>query len=210
MEEFNEDIQEAVMLVQRARILGNSAKSTSKFLLDLFNYEEAIALKHLTKDSQEESMSMQYLAEQTKKDAAAVKSLTMITLIYLPTTIIANFFFTEIVQTNENGHTRLTENSWLLAAISALLTMLTLALWWIWVRYFVQTTIPKIVAHATDSALTKKKAVACQDCGTEPTRHSLTRTSKNVSVCLNLICPSLVWFTLKLPRHGLQTQPQLN
>ncbi|PQE04902.1 cmgc cdk kinase protein [Rutstroemia sp. NJR-2017a BBW] len=71
--------------------------------------------------------------EKSTKDAAAVKILTVITLIYLPTTIVANFFSTQFVQTNDSGHMTILENSWILAAVSAPLTAVTIMLWWLWV-----------------------------------------------------------------------------
>lgn len=64
-----------------------------------------------------------------------MKVLTVITLVYLPTTIVANFFSTQFVQTTDAGHMFLTNNTWLLAAISVPLTIFTILLWWGWVYY---------------------------------------------------------------------------
>lgn len=46
-----------------------------------------------------------------------------------------NFFSTQFVHADENGNMALAGNSWLLAAISIPLTIITIALWWVWVRY---------------------------------------------------------------------------
>lgn len=80
MEEFDEYIEEAGMLVQRAKSLKETAKSTARLvshstkhlevdckltpnqLSDILSYEEAVALKELTKESQAESTSMRQLA----------------------------------------------------------------------------------------------------------------------------------------------------
>jgi hypothetical protein len=80
MEEFDEYIEEAEMLVQRAKSLKDTAKSTARLvsvctprlgdtceltpkqLSDILSYEEAVALKELTKESQAESTSMRQLA----------------------------------------------------------------------------------------------------------------------------------------------------
>ena len=76
--------------------------------------------------------------------------ITIITLIYLPTTIVAvssylsrcvwiqadrkkNFFSTQFVQTNDLGHMKLSGSAWLLAAISIPLTAATILVWWAWV-----------------------------------------------------------------------------
>ncbi|KAG9233395.1 hypothetical protein BJ875DRAFT_464248 [Amylocarpus encephaloides] len=145
---FAEYIRELERNVHQAKILKKTAKSTTQLLSDLLAYEEAVALKELTKrsqdeaialkeltrKSQEENKSMRYLAERSTKDAAAVKILTVITLIYLPTTIVANFFSTEFVQTNPAGHMTLSKNFWLLFAIAIPLTLVTILLWWGWVH----------------------------------------------------------------------------
>jgi len=110
---------------------------------DLLSYEEAVALKDLTRETQLESKSMHHLTERSTKDAAAVKILTVITLVYLPTTIVANFFSTQFVQTNEAGHMKLSDNAWLLAAIAVPLTVVTVALWGTWV-YFSKVTPPPV------------------------------------------------------------------
>jgi hypothetical protein len=72
----------------------------------LLTYEEAVALKDLAAETQIESRSMCHLTvdclyqkhyapiltvfqERSTEDAAAVKILTVITLVYLPTTIVA-------------------------------------------------------------------------------------------------------------------------
>lgn len=78
---------------------------------------------------------MYHLTERSTKDAAAVKILTVITLVYLPTTIVANFFSTQFIQTEDDGSMRLSSKSWLLAAISIPLTVFTIVLWWIWVYF---------------------------------------------------------------------------
>ncbi|KAF4626596.1 hypothetical protein G7Y89_g11562 [Cudoniella acicularis] len=72
---------------------------------------------------------------RSTRDAAAVKILTIITLIYLPTTIVANFFSTQFVQKGDNGQMQVADNVWLLAAISIPLTVLTIVIWWFWVSF---------------------------------------------------------------------------
>ncbi|TVY44398.1 hypothetical protein LSUB1_G002055, partial [Lachnellula subtilissima] len=140
LEELDEYVREAELLVQRANILKETARSTSQLISNLLSYEEAVALKDLTKESQAENTLMRGLAEKSTRDAAAVKILTVITLIYLPTTIVANFFSTQFVQTNDSGHMTLTSNAWLLAAIAVPLTIFTVMLWWTWVHFFTQVT----------------------------------------------------------------------
>ncbi|TGO38123.1 hypothetical protein BHYA_0081g00190 [Botrytis hyacinthi] len=119
LREFDEYVKDAESYLGYAKELKDRIQSTVTLLSDFLNHEENKSMHHLT--------------ERSTKDAAAVKILTIITLVYLPTTIVANFFSTQFVQTTDSGHMTVTENSWILAAISVPLTAFTIILWWAWV-----------------------------------------------------------------------------
>ncbi|KAL2063166.1 hypothetical protein VTL71DRAFT_6238 [Oculimacula yallundae] len=123
------------VLSNRAETLKATAESTAKLLSDLLTYEEGVSLRVLAAATQRESHLMYQMAEKGTKDAAAVKILTVIFLLYLPTTIIANFFSTEFVKMGENDQVQVSRNVWLLAAISIPFTLLTFVLWWAWVHF---------------------------------------------------------------------------
>lgn len=55
-------------------------------LLDLGN---GYALKVLAEEARKENTTMRKLTEKSTRDAAAVKVLTIITLIYLPVTVVS-------------------------------------------------------------------------------------------------------------------------
>ncbi|TGO23821.1 hypothetical protein BPAE_0121g00220 [Botrytis paeoniae] len=120
LREFDEYVKDAESYLGHAKDLKDRIQSTVTLLSDFLNHEENKSMHHLT--------------ERSTKDAAAVKILTIITLVYLPTTIVANFFSTQFVQTSDSGHMTITENSWILAAISIPLTAFTIILWWAWVH----------------------------------------------------------------------------
>lgn len=95
--------------------------------------------------------------ERGTKDAAAVKVLTIIGLIYLPTTMVLvrlplsshlrgwitsanrylgkNFFSTQFVQSSDTGNMEVSGEAWLLAALAIPLTALTFGIWQAWVRF---------------------------------------------------------------------------
>ena len=109
---------------------------------------------------------MRKLTEKSTQDAAAVRVLTMITLIYLPTTVVLvsrpnfpllisclltkrqNFFSTQFVgqeQADSGAKTLVvTSNAWLFAAISVPLTFGTLLVWWLWVQVQSRQLLPII------------------------------------------------------------------
>ncbi|CZR67923.1 uncharacterized protein PAC_17822 [Phialocephala subalpina] len=132
-QEFKEYVREAGMLIDRSKALNDMAISTARLLSDLLSYEEAVSLKKLSYETQMESKSMGHLAEKSTKDAAAVKILTVITLIYLPFAIVSSFFSTQFVTIKEDGHLHLATNVWLLAVIAIPLTAITIGSWWTWV-----------------------------------------------------------------------------
>lgn len=130
--QFDEHIKELELYVMRVDVLRDKAKCIAQLLSDLLNYENAVALRNVAHESQRESKSMTQLTEKSTKDAAAVKVLTIIGLIYLPTTIVASFFSTQFVHTNNMGNMAVSANAWLLAAIAVPLTIITIATWWTW------------------------------------------------------------------------------
>jgi len=89
VDEFEDYEKQANLLTERAKTLKANAESTAQLLSDLLSYEEAVALKVLASETKTESHFMCQMAEKSTKDAAAVKILTIITLVYLPTTIVA-------------------------------------------------------------------------------------------------------------------------
>lgn len=63
-------------------------------LLDLGN---GFSLKQLAKEARKENIAMRQLTEKGTGDAAAVKVLTIITLIYLPATVVSVRLFLAFV-----------------------------------------------------------------------------------------------------------------
>lgn len=127
-------------------------------LLDL---ENGHALRTLAEESRAENAGMRLLTEKATRDAAAVKVLTVIMLIYLPSSAVAvryvgsplriehrltrpqNFFSTQFVQQMQKpnlssqgtGNSTFTvlaaENMWLYWAIAVPLTFATLLVWYV-------------------------------------------------------------------------------
>ncbi|KAE8443567.1 hypothetical protein EG329_001729 [Mollisiaceae sp. DMI_Dod_QoI] len=96
IEELEEQMHEAQVNLKKADILHKRAQGTAQLLSDLLDYENAQiahlneqALNGLVKETKEENSKMRVLTERSTADAAAVKILTVITLIYLPVTVVA-------------------------------------------------------------------------------------------------------------------------
>lgn len=119
----------------RTKLYGSSSLLSS--FLDLGNGH---ALQNLARESRQENEGMRKLSERmhelTKKatrDAAAVKVLTIMTLIYLPATVVSNFFSTSFVTTEgPPNHIAVSNDWWIFMAVSVPLTVLTLYVWYAW------------------------------------------------------------------------------
>ena len=80
-----------------------------------------------------EGKVMHALTEKAMQDAAAVKVITVITMIYLPLTVVANFFSTQFVIQKPVATSHVIEvvdGWWLLAAVGLPLTAVTFFVWW--------------------------------------------------------------------------------
>lgn len=137
------DLNSMRIKAQRARLQGIT-NAVSSFL----DLSSGFALQNLvkeSKESKEENKEMRQLNERvhemTKKstqDAASLKVLTILTLIYLPMTVVSNFFSTSFVdsQTAPEGssHIVVSNEWWILVAAAVPLTLLTLFIWYVWMR----------------------------------------------------------------------------
>ncbi|KAE8373555.1 hypothetical protein BDV26DRAFT_285023 [Aspergillus bertholletiae] len=133
--EFSEYDAEAHVYLERAKVLQERVQSTEQLLTDLLGFEDTRALKELARTSQTESHYVAELAKRSAEDAAAVKMLSLVGLVYLPTTIVANFFSTQFVKVDDQGGIYISSWVWILAVISIPLTVATIFLWILSVRY---------------------------------------------------------------------------
>ena len=95
--------------VNRKKIKALSAKlkGAIKLLSSLLDLENGISLTRLTQEAAEESGNMRRLTEKSTQDAATVKMLTVITIVYLPATAISVSLFAQWMTF------RITTNRWL-------------------------------------------------------------------------------------------------
>ncbi|KAH8749439.1 hypothetical protein BGZ57DRAFT_861392 [Hyaloscypha finlandica] len=140
---LQDNLREVELYAKKVDTLHKRVQGTASLLSDLLDYENAKiaqdngdSLKILAQESREENVAMRLLSEKSTKDAAAVKVITLITIVFLPTTVVAGFFSTQFVRQSEDGRTLiLTDNWWIIAAISLPLTAFTIAIWYCWIRF---------------------------------------------------------------------------
>ncbi|KAL2870348.1 uncharacterized protein BJX67DRAFT_280794 [Aspergillus lucknowensis] len=126
--EFGEFAIEAESYHERARVLQTRVQSIQNLLSDLLGYEEVRTLRELAKASHQESADIKQLTMRSARDAAAVKVLTIIGLVFLPTTMVENFFSTQFIKTDGEG-LQISEFVWVMVAVAVPLTVFVVVLW---------------------------------------------------------------------------------
>jgi Mg2+ and Co2+ transporter CorA len=142
---YLEQLRELELLSTRIDALRSRLQGITKVVSIFLDLGSGIALQNLAKESGKENEEMRKLSESmhelTKKsmqDAAAVKVLTILTLVYLPTTVVSNFFSTSFVNSEPasgvGAHITVSSDWWIFAVVSVPLTLLTLYVWLVWMR----------------------------------------------------------------------------
>ncbi|KAH7359966.1 hypothetical protein BKA66DRAFT_573713 [Pyrenochaeta sp. MPI-SDFR-AT-0127] len=142
---LREKTKELIYTRKKAEALLSRVQNTRTLISSLMerqsghNIDQQIAALHkLERQGQDDNIIMRQLAEKSSHDSSSVRILTIITMIYLPCTIVSNFFSTQFVSSKEldTGDTKLeyTTNAWLFFAISVPLTIITILVWYLWVN----------------------------------------------------------------------------
>ncbi|KAL5000152.1 hypothetical protein BDV10DRAFT_193168 [Aspergillus recurvatus] len=108
IQELEEYVDEAQMYQERAEVLQDRVQSVQKLLSDLLGYEELRTLRELMQ-------------------------LAIIGLVFIPTTLVENFFSTEFVKVD--GETlQVSRHAWLMAAVAVPMTLCVVVFWRLWLR----------------------------------------------------------------------------
>jgi hypothetical protein len=143
----------------------DSLRSTlmSRKVSSFMALSNGLSLEDLGKEAREENSQIHELTKKSAQDAAAVKVLTIMMLVYLPATVVSvstchvfiftplmnakNFFSTSFVDTDtSSGSSRkliVLPNWWIFVVISVPLTIMTLYVWWIFTSLQATGTYPR-------------------------------------------------------------------
>ena len=137
---FDDSIRDLDLSLLRIDQLQGKLQSITKLVSSFLELRNGFALQELSKESKKESENlrklnerMHQLAEKNSEDSATVTVLAVLTLIYLPVTVVSNFFSTSFVGTAaSNNEIFVTQDWWILLATSLPLTIVTLYVWHVW------------------------------------------------------------------------------
>jgi len=114
---------------------------------------------------------MRILTEKATRDSEAIKVITIITILYLPASVVSvctsylrsqllltstwiqNFFSTQFIHFDNNS-VQLSDNAWIYVAVATPLTIVTLFIWFIWItgiRVFTLKYWKELFNHANHS-----------------------------------------------------------
>lgn len=144
---------------EKAETLLERMKANACLLAEILAYENDARsdsinriLQSLAEESQNETRNIKQLTERSTRDAAAIRILTIVTLIYLPANVVAGFFSTQFVTQEQHplpsqniqlcetcalntASLTFTSNAWIYAAVTIPLTALTTGIWYIITRH---------------------------------------------------------------------------
>ena len=84
------DLQEEASLhLAKAKVLLERVKGAASLLSDLLSYENGTALKEIAEESRKDNEQMRDLTYKATKDSEAIKVITIITVFFLPATVVA-------------------------------------------------------------------------------------------------------------------------
>ncbi|EJD41574.1 hypothetical protein AURDEDRAFT_169471 [Auricularia subglabra TFB-10046 SS5] len=116
------------LLIGRAQILNGIDMAT----MARDNKKQAVATEAFAEDTRNDSKIM-------KRDSATMKTITVVTLVYLPATFVSTLLSMGIfdfgVGDGDNGRIRIAREGWLFLVISLPLTALTLVLSFLWKQH---------------------------------------------------------------------------
>jgi hypothetical protein len=86
---YQETLEDSKLQLLKAESLYKCLQGASALLSDLLPYQNASSLKSIAEDSHSDNTIMRQLTEQTTKDSSSIKTITIITVLFLPATVVA-------------------------------------------------------------------------------------------------------------------------
>ncbi|KAF2625280.1 hypothetical protein BU25DRAFT_397208 [Macroventuria anomochaeta] len=135
---LKEKVKEILYTRRKAEALLARIQSTRTLISSLLERQSGYNINHQISALREGNTIMQTIAEKNRRDSSSMRVLTIITMIYLPCTIVSNFYSTQFVNQTEvdGGPTKMgyAQNAWVFFAISIPLTIFTFLVWYSWIH----------------------------------------------------------------------------
>ncbi|KZV93977.1 hypothetical protein EXIGLDRAFT_767524 [Exidia glandulosa HHB12029] len=116
-----------------------------------------VGMYRMGRDNQKQAEATEALARESKRDSEVMKTITVVTLVYLPATFVCTLLSMGLFDFNvgENGRLQIARQGWIFLAITLPLTIITLGLAYGWQRRkekeaSAAAAAKKTVEHAAD------------------------------------------------------------
>jgi hypothetical protein len=86
---LTEASQQVDMYLVKADILRKQVKGATTLLTDILTYDNALVLKSLAEEARIDNVAMVRLSEQAAEDSRAIRIITIITVVFLPATVVS-------------------------------------------------------------------------------------------------------------------------
>ena len=148
--QFAEILRNLNVNLMRLDEIYSRLQSLTGMLSSFLELNSSYALQSLTEESRRESETMRKLnekmsdmAEKTAEEAVTVTVLAILTMVYLPFTVVSNFFSTSFVGLGTSSdHIFITQDCWVLFVVSVPLTFLTIYIWRTWTHIKLKRRYP--------------------------------------------------------------------
>ncbi|KAE9983587.1 hypothetical protein EG328_009755 [Venturia inaequalis] len=139
---LTEALNQANAYLVKAEVLRKQVKGATTLLTDILTYDNAFVLKVLAEEARIDNVAMVRLSAQAAEDSSAIRIITIITVIFLPATVVSvslyllsappkltesmqSFFSTQFVHIEVDSF-RLSKSTWIYFAVTAVLTLITI------------------------------------------------------------------------------------
>ena len=124
--------------LQLAVLFNIIAKRDSQVSIEIAAASRALAIEN--KKDQRISIAIakasREIAVESKRDSSSMKTIAAVTMLFLPGTFVASLFATPMFQWNNvTGDLHVASQIWIYWAITIPLTLLTIGMWWVWLRF---------------------------------------------------------------------------
>lgn len=123
--------------MQLAVLFNIIAQKDSKVSIEIAAASRALAMEN--KKDQRISIAIakasREIAVESKRDSSSMKTIAAVTMLFLPGTFIASLFATPMFQWSATAGLQVESHIWIYWAVSIPLTLLTIGMWWVWLKF---------------------------------------------------------------------------
>lgn len=128
------------IMAQRQQQLSIEIAQTQSKLAEASRREQAISV--------EISKASKTIAEETKKDGASMKTLAVVTLVYLPCTTVSSVLAMPLFHWDADDQRIVNPRIWVFFVFAIPLTITTIVIWQLWLRYPLNRKVESVETDA--------------------------------------------------------------